>query len=95
MASLVWLIVWLVKGTPNLEWFGSWNDWAVALLGCIVFDVFSGREAGFPEGSQARCLELILAAATALHCACAPDGLERRDVPPGAADPRFEPARRR
>ena len=32
MASVVWLIVWLVKGTPNLEWFGSWNDWAVALL---------------------------------------------------------------
>jgi hypothetical protein len=46
MASLVWLIVWLVQGTPNLEWFGSWNDWAVALLGCIIFDVFSGREAG-------------------------------------------------
>jgi hypothetical protein len=45
MASIVWLIVWLVQGTPNLEWFGSWNDWAVALLGCLVFDVFSGREA--------------------------------------------------
>ena len=44
MASLVWLIVWLIKSTPNLEWFGSWNDWAVALLACIVFDVFSGRE---------------------------------------------------
>ena len=46
MASLIWLIVWLVQGTPNLEWFGTWNDWAVALLACIVFDVFSGREAG-------------------------------------------------
>jgi len=45
MASLIWLVVWLVKGTPNLEWFGTWNDWAVALLGCAVFDVFSGREA--------------------------------------------------
>jgi hypothetical protein len=45
MASLIWLIVWLVHGTPNLEWFGSWNDWAVALLGCAIFDVFSGREA--------------------------------------------------
>jgi hypothetical protein len=52
MASLVWLIVWLVKGTPNLEWFGSWNDWAVALLGCIVFDVFSGREAGSRRGRR-------------------------------------------
>lgn len=46
MASLIWLIVWLVQGTPNLEWFGSWTDWSVALLGCIIFDVFSGREAG-------------------------------------------------
>ena len=31
-------------GNPNLEWFGTWNDWSVALLACIVFDVFSGRE---------------------------------------------------
>lgn len=45
MASLIWLIVWLVQGHPNLEWFGAWNDWAVALLCCIIFDVFSGREA--------------------------------------------------
>lgn len=45
MASFVWLIVWLAKGTLDLEWFGSWNDWSVALLACIVFDVFSGREA--------------------------------------------------
>jgi hypothetical protein len=46
MASLIGLIVWLVQGTPNLEWFGVWNDWAVALLGCAIFDGFSGREAG-------------------------------------------------
>jgi hypothetical protein len=45
VASFVWLIVWLVQGTPNLEWFGTWNDWAVALLGCAIFDVFGGREA--------------------------------------------------
>lgn len=45
MASFVWLIVWLVQSTPNLEWFGSWNDWAVALLGCAIFDVCGGREA--------------------------------------------------
>lgn len=45
MASLIWLIVWLASGRPNVEWFGTWTDWAVALLGCIVFDVFSGREA--------------------------------------------------
>lgn len=52
MATLIWFVVWLVKGTPNLEWFGSWNDWAVALLGCIVFDVFSGRHAAGATGSR-------------------------------------------
>jgi hypothetical protein len=45
VASLIWFIVWLVQGTPNLEWFGSWNDWSVALLGCLIFDVFSGPKA--------------------------------------------------
>jgi hypothetical protein len=44
MATLIWFIVWLVQGTPNLEWFDTWNDWSVALLACLVFDVFSGRE---------------------------------------------------
>jgi hypothetical protein len=44
MAALVWLLAWLVAGTPDLVWFGSWNDWAVALVCCIVFDVFGGRE---------------------------------------------------
>jgi hypothetical protein len=39
-----------VQGTPDLEWFGSWNDWAVALLCCIIFDVFSGREVGRARG---------------------------------------------
>jgi hypothetical protein len=43
MACFVWLVAWLIAGTPDLQWFGSWNDWAVALLGCIVFDAFSGR----------------------------------------------------
>ena len=51
VASVVWLIVWLVKGTPNLTWFGTWNDWSVALLGCAIFDVFSGREAGRARSS--------------------------------------------
>jgi hypothetical protein len=45
MASFVWLIPWLAKGTPNLEWLGSWSDWSVALLVCVVFDIFSRREA--------------------------------------------------
>jgi len=54
MASLIWLIVWIVQGTPNLEWFGAWNDWAVALLGCIVFDVFSGRDVAGRRSRRSR-----------------------------------------
>jgi hypothetical protein len=50
VATLIWFIVWLVQGTPNLQWFGSWNDWAVALLCCIICDVFGGREAGRARG---------------------------------------------
>jgi len=30
---------------PNLEWFGTWNDWSVALLACVIFDVFGGAHA--------------------------------------------------
>lgn len=45
VATLIWLIVWLIQGTPDLEWFGTWNDWSVSLLCCLIFDVFSGREA--------------------------------------------------
>lgn len=44
MATLVWFLAWLVAGTPGLEWIGSWNDWSVALLCCLVFDAFGGRE---------------------------------------------------
>lgn len=55
MASLVWLIVWLIKGMPNLEWFGTWNDWSVALLACVIFDVFGGAHGvrSRPRGSGA------------------------------------------
>jgi hypothetical protein len=52
MASLIWLIVWLARGMQNVEWFGTWNDWAVALLGCIIFDLFSGREAARAGGGR-------------------------------------------
>ena len=60
MASLIWLIVWLFQGTPNLEWFGTWNDWSVSLLCCLIFDVFSGREA------RAGCSALAVDRDTAL-----------------------------
>ena len=69
MASLIWLIVWLVQGTPNLEWFGAWNDWAAEYCaadpkrlkaeapGAIrsnALVVFSGREAAGAGRSRKR-----------------------------------------
>ena len=34
-----------LRGHAESGVVGSWNDWAVARLCCVVFNVFSGREA--------------------------------------------------
>ena len=36
MITLIWLIVWLVQGTPTVE---PWNAWLVSLLVCIIIDL--------------------------------------------------------
>jgi hypothetical protein len=39
---LLWLIVWLVSGTPPLH---EWNGWLISLIVCAVFDLGgSGRK---------------------------------------------------
>lgn len=35
--TLIWLIVWLCKGTPALH---AWNAWLVGLMVCAGIDVF-------------------------------------------------------
>jgi hypothetical protein len=36
MISL-WLIVWLIQGTPHVEWFSAaWNSWGISLLISII-----------------------------------------------------------
>ena len=37
--SVIWLIVWLLHGTPRLY---EWNNWLVALIVCLAIDVLSG-----------------------------------------------------
>lgn len=37
--TVIWLIVWLIEGTPELH---QWNNWLVALLICLAVDVFGG-----------------------------------------------------
>jgi hypothetical protein len=37
--TVIWLIVWLVKGTPQVVSWGPWNDWGVALFICLAVDL--------------------------------------------------------
>jgi hypothetical protein len=34
--TILWLILWLVQGTPHVE---PWNAWLIALCVCIAFDL--------------------------------------------------------
>lgn len=38
MTTIIWLIVWLIYETPQLE---QWNNWLIALIVCVVIDVLS------------------------------------------------------
>lgn len=40
MLLLIWLLVWLVAGTPALV---TWNVWLVALIACAVLTLFARR----------------------------------------------------
>jgi hypothetical protein len=41
--TIIWLIVWLVHGTPHVEWFSSdWNNWGISLAICLAIDIFGG-----------------------------------------------------
>jgi hypothetical protein len=37
--SFVWLVVWLIWHTPQIQMFGSWNSWGIALGVCIAIDL--------------------------------------------------------
>jgi hypothetical protein len=45
--TVIWLIVWLVQGTPDVNSWGPWNNWGVALFVCLAIDLVgaSGRGA--------------------------------------------------
>ena len=53
--TVIWLIVWLIAGTPQVLVFGAWNSWGVALGVCLAIDLMgaltaSGRRAGRATG---------------------------------------------
>lgn len=37
--TLLWLIIWIANGTPELH---QWNSWAVSLAICLLLDIFGG-----------------------------------------------------
>jgi hypothetical protein len=55
--TVIWLIVWLVEGTPDVVAWGPWNSWGVALFVCLGLDLIaaigrsgSGRRRRQPAG---------------------------------------------
>ncbi|GAA1205465.1 hypothetical protein [Prauserella alba] len=37
--TFIWLIVWLVAGTPEVASWGPWNNWGIALFVCLSIDL--------------------------------------------------------
>lgn len=37
--TVIWLIVWLIKGTPQVTAWGPWNSWGVSLFVCLAVDL--------------------------------------------------------
>ena len=54
MATFIWLIVWLVQGTPEVASWGPWNNWGIALFLCLAVDLFAalGRSGSRSAGSR-------------------------------------------
>lgn len=47
--TIIWLIVWLFKGTPDVQFAVAGNmdlnNWAIALVVCLIFDIFVSSRA--------------------------------------------------
>jgi uncharacterized iron-regulated membrane protein len=37
--TFIWLIVWLIWHTPQVQMFGTWNNWGTALAVCLAIDL--------------------------------------------------------
>lgn len=44
--TFIWLVAWLISGTPRVASWGPWNNWGVALFVCIAIDLLGGLGAG-------------------------------------------------
>lgn len=37
--TFIWLVVWLISHTPQVQMFGTWNNWGTALAVCLAIDL--------------------------------------------------------
>ena len=37
--TVLWLILWYFNDTPPISFSGSWSNWTIALVVCIVIDI--------------------------------------------------------
>ncbi|GAA3394950.1 hypothetical protein [Cryptosporangium minutisporangium] len=44
--TVIWLIVWLILGTPAVLAWGTWNSWGIALFVCLAIDVLGVLRSG-------------------------------------------------
>jgi hypothetical protein len=44
--TFIWLVVWLIAGTPAVASWGPWNNWGIALFVCLAIDLIGALGAG-------------------------------------------------
>jgi uncharacterized iron-regulated membrane protein len=37
--TFIWLVAWLISHTPQVQMFGAWNNWGIALTVCLAIDL--------------------------------------------------------
>jgi hypothetical protein len=52
--TIIWLVVWLIKDTPDVASWGPWNNWGIALFICLAIDLIGalGGNAKRSAGSR-------------------------------------------
>jgi hypothetical protein len=52
--TVIWLLVWLVKDTPDVASWGPWNSWGVALFVCLAVDLIGAMGSGARSAAGTR-----------------------------------------
>jgi hypothetical protein len=52
--TVIWLLVWLVKDTPDVASWGPWNSWGVALFVCLAVDLIGATGGGARSATGTR-----------------------------------------